>query len=93
MMTGSCEVSLYLPGSQSLKEKRRVLKSLMVRLRQRFNVSVAEVADHETWQRATIGISCVSGEYRHVEEMLQAVVDWLDGQDEVYVQGFHKEIV
>lgn len=92
-MTGSCEVSLYLPGNHSLKDKRRVLKSLISRLRQRFNVSVAEVGDQDNWQRATIGLSCVSGEYRHLEEMLGAIIEWLDRQDEVFVHHFHKKIV
>jgi hypothetical protein len=61
---------LHLAGCQSLKDKRRVLKSLKDRLHQRFNVSAAEVDHHDAWQRAALACSVVSTERRHAEEVL-----------------------
>jgi uncharacterized protein YlxP (DUF503 family) len=56
MVVGLCTIELHLPGSQSLKAKRQVLLSLKDRLREKFNVSVAEVAEHDRWQKAVLGI-------------------------------------
>lgn len=62
---------LEIPGCQSLKDKRRVLKSLKDRLHDRFNVSVAETAYVELWQRAELTACAVSSERRHAESVLQ----------------------
>ena len=70
MIVGLCTVELYLPESQSLKEKRQVLLSLKDRLREKFNVSVAEVGDQELWQKAVLGMACVANEQQHVNRVL-----------------------
>jgi len=70
MIVGLCTVELYLPESQSLKEKRQVLLSLKDRLREKFNVSVAEVGDQELWQKAVLGMVCVANEQQHVNRVL-----------------------
>ena len=70
MIVGLCTVELYLPESQSLKEKRQVLLSLKDRLREKFNVSVAEVGDQELWQKAVLGMACVANEQPHVNRVL-----------------------
>lgn len=63
---------LHLAGCQSLKDKRRVLKSLKDRLHQRFNVSVAETAHQDLWQRAELTCGVVSTDRRHAESVLSA---------------------
>jgi uncharacterized protein YlxP (DUF503 family) len=63
---------LHLSGCQSLKDKRRVIKSLKDRLHQRFNVSAAEVDHQDAWQRAGLACSVVTTERRHAEEVLSA---------------------
>ncbi len=78
MVVGVCRFTLRLPGSSSLKDKRRVIKSLTTRLRNKFNVAVAEVADNDTWQIATIGITCVSNDARHAREMLNSVMAFVE---------------
>ncbi|HKN87268.1 MAG TPA: DUF503 domain-containing protein [Nitrospiraceae bacterium] len=70
MIIGLCTVELFLPESHSLKEKRHVLVSLKDRLREKFNVSVAEVGDHELWQKAVLGMACVANEQQHVNRVL-----------------------
>ena len=77
MNVGICKVSLRLPENSSLKGKRQVLKSITARVRNKFNVSVAEVDDHDRWQLATIGICCVSNDNRYTNEVLSKVVDFV----------------
>ena len=77
MNLGVCKITLRLPENLSLKGKRQVVKSITSRVRNQFNVSVAEVDDHELWQLATIGVSCVSNSKRHANEVLSKVVDFM----------------
>jgi uncharacterized protein YlxP (DUF503 family) len=74
---GACRITLRLPENQSLKGKRQVIKSLISRLQNRFNVSVAEVDDNDSWQIATIGVACVSNSERHANETLQNVLEFV----------------
>jgi uncharacterized protein YlxP (DUF503 family) len=77
MTVGLCRVQLHLPENQSLKGKRRVIKSLISRIHNRFNVSVAEIDDHDRWQMATLGISCVSTSGQHAHQVLSNVVGFI----------------
>ena len=87
MNVGICKIRLRLPENQSLKGKRRVLKSITARLKNKFNVSVAEVGDQDLWQLATLGICCVSNDQRFTNEVLSKVVDFITGS------GFDVEIL
>ena len=78
MTVGICRVTLRLPENASLKGKRQLLRSLTTRLRNKFNVAVAEVGDNDRWQIATIGVSCVSNDARHAREMLDRVVAFIE---------------
>ena len=78
MIVGICRVTLRLPENASLKGKRQLLRSLTTRLRNKFNVAVAEVGDNDRWQIATIGVSCVSNDARHAREMLDRVVAFIE---------------
>jgi uncharacterized protein len=82
MVVGSLTVSLHIPESHSLKEKRMVVRSLTDRLRRTFNVAVAEVADQDAWQVATIGVVCVSADARHADEMSQKVLRYIEEEAE-----------
>jgi uncharacterized protein YlxP (DUF503 family) len=77
MHVGVCRVTLRLPENGSLKGKRQVLRSLTQRLRNKFNVSVAEVGGQDTWQIATIGLTCVSNDARHAREQLDRAVAFI----------------
>jgi uncharacterized protein YlxP (DUF503 family) len=72
---GVCKVKLRLPDNLSLKGKRQVVRSVTARLRNKFNVSVAEVEDNDLWQLATIGICFVSNDKRFTNEVLSKAVD------------------
>jgi uncharacterized protein YlxP (DUF503 family) len=64
-------VELYLPGSSSLKDKRKVLRSLKDRIARRFNLSIAEIDHQELWQRSLVGMVMVSSDRAVVERSLQ----------------------
>jgi uncharacterized protein YlxP (DUF503 family) len=68
-IVGLCTVELFIPESQSLKDKRQVLLSLKDRLREKFNLSVAEVDGQDLWQRAVLGLVCVANEGRYVNQV------------------------
>ena len=70
MVVGVRRWELFLSGCQSLKDKRRIVKSLKDRLHARFNVSAAEVDHQDLWQRAALAAAIVSGDARHAEEVL-----------------------
>jgi len=70
------------------------LKSITTRIQNKFNVSVAEVDNHDRWQLATIGICCVSNDNRHTNEVLSKVVDFVVGSKfEVEILDYEIEIL
>ena len=73
MFVGIVRIELHIPASQSLKDKRSVVRGLKDRIRQRVRASVAEVEHQDLWQRASLGVAVVSGERRQVDEQLQSV--------------------
>lgn len=69
IVVGLCTVELFIPESQSLKDKRQVLLSLKDRLREKFNLSVAEVDGLDLWQKAVLGLACVANEGRYANQV------------------------
>ncbi len=74
---GVCRVKLRLPENHSLKGKRQVLKSLIARIHNRFNVSAAEVDDQDSWQIASLAVSCVANDDRHADEVMAHVIAFI----------------
>jgi uncharacterized protein len=70
--------TLRLPESGSLKDKRQVVRSVAQRIRNKFQVAVAEVANNDAWQLATIGVACVSNSRRHCEDILNEIVSYVE---------------
>jgi len=94
MNIGVCKVYLRLPENMSLKGKRQVLKSIISRVRNKFDVAVAEVDDNDVWQRSTIGICCISNNNRHTNEVLSRVVDFIVGSRfDVEILDYEIEII
>jgi len=80
MHVGVCTIDLRLPGNGSLKGKRRVVKSIVTRVTREFNVSVAEVDEQNSWQRAVLGVACVSSSASYAHGQLERVVHWIEEQ-------------
>lgn len=78
MHVGICRIMTHLPESSNLKSKRQVARSLTAKIRNQFNVAVAEVDDNDLWQRLTLGICCVSNDSAHANEMLSRVVSFVE---------------
>ena len=92
MIVGVARITLELPGAHSLKEKRSVVKSLLARLQNRFNVSAAEVEAQDTWGIAVIGLTCTSTSGRHADEMLASALRFVEQNGaEYYVSDVQTE--
>ncbi len=80
MNIGAARVTLRIPHSRSLKDKRRVSNSLRQRVGSKFNVAVAEVEMNDAWQMLTLGIVCVSNSAVHASQMLDRVVEFIESE-------------
>jgi uncharacterized protein YlxP (DUF503 family) len=79
------EVDIRIPMSQSLKDRRQVVTSLIEGARQRFGVSAAEVGGQDTWQRATLGFAVVASEARLAEQVLDSIDRFLWSRPDIEV--------
>ena len=77
MVVGVLEVTLYLPANHSLKGKRAVVRSIKSRVQAKFNVSVAETDDHDSWQTIRLGIAQVGNDRDHVDRCLRQVSEYV----------------
>lgn len=87
-----CRVELFINGSFSLKDRRRVVDSVKQRLRNRFNVSVAELSEDSHWQRGSLGISCVARDEHSVTSLLHQVLEFIENDNRVEVTDWLLEI-
>jgi len=78
MNIGALRVRLRIPENHSLKGKRMVVRSITSQVKNKFNVSIAEIEDQDMWQVATLGITCVSNDSRHVNETLSHVMNFIE---------------
>jgi uncharacterized protein YlxP (DUF503 family) len=94
MNVGVAKVSLRIPENMSLKGKRQVIKSIIGRVRSRFDVAIAEVDDNDVWQLATIGICAISNNKRHSNEVLSKVVNFIEnGHFDAEILDYSIEII
>jgi hypothetical protein len=85
MVVGLLKVTLILPENSSLKGKRKVVKSLVGRLKSRFNISAAEVEGNDLWQRAEIGVAMVGNDNRFINSALDKILDYIERETEAEV--------
>lgn len=78
MVVGVLQLTIYISESHSLKEKRGVLRKIKSRVRNEFNVSIAECAEHDLWQKTQLGICQVGVDQAYIDGALQAVVRFID---------------
>jgi uncharacterized protein YlxP (DUF503 family) len=79
MVVGVCHLDLVLPEGSSLKGKRQIIKSLVTRVKNKFNVSISEVGGHDLWQRASVGICLVGTDKRFLNSSLDKVINYIEG--------------
>ena len=92
MFIASASIYIHLAGITSLKEKRRVVKSVIGRLKSRFNVSVAEVDRQDNKQMAVIGIAVVSGDKSFAQQQLDKVLNFVHNDGRFYVSKTDSEV-
>ena len=93
MVIGTCTIELHIPGNGSLKGKRRVIKSVIARVHNEFNVSIAEVDNQDLWQSAILGVACISNGPDYVHGLLTKVVEWIEhNRPDVQVVDYQIEI-
>lgn len=93
MFIGICKINLYLPNSHSLKDKRNILKSIKLRIRNRYNVSVSEVNNSDLWKNATLGIACIGNDKKYLNKVLNEIILFLEKQNESQLIKFEINII
>ena len=78
MVVGILKIEFLLRDNRSLKEKRKIVKSMVNRVKHKFNVAIAEVGSNDKWQKVEIGITTVGNDRRHIDASLNSVIDFLD---------------
>lgn len=93
MIVMGCNLELHLWESSSLKDKRRILKSLKDRIRNEFNVAVAEVDPTDLWQSASLGVVTVSSGVRHANGTLTKVVNLVESDVRIELINCNMEVL
>ena len=94
MVIGVSQITLHLPDSHSLKDKRQIVKSVVARVRNRFEVAIAEVEEQDRWQIAILGISCVTNSSQHAGEVLGHVQRYIEEtRPDIILSNVEKEII
>ncbi|OPJ55795.1 DUF503 domain-containing protein [Alkalithermobacter paradoxus] len=93
MIIGSCKIELMIYEVSSLKEKRHVIKSIIERLKARYNISIGEVGMNDKWQRSQIGFVCVSNSSNHANEVIDKVIDFIENDGRVEIINTEMEIL
>lgn len=93
MIIGRCLIRLRLFSPNSLKEKRRILKSLIERLKSRYNISIAEIGENDSWQIAEIGIAVVANKAVFADEVINKIVYFIDNFDSVEIIDIDIEMI
>ncbi len=91
MVVGVCKMELSIDQVFSLKEKRHIVKSIIERLKARYNASVAEVDLNDTWKNAVIGVTCVSNEVGHVDSMMNKIVEFVENDGRAILFNYSTE--
>ena len=85
MFIGVAQVELFIPESGSLKSKRFVLKSIKTRIRNKFNVSIAEIENNDKWQRSSFGVAVVSNDKKIINSTLTRVINFIENDCRVEI--------
>lgn len=91
MIIGSCEIELIIYNANSLKEKRHVIKSIIERLKNRFNISICEVGEQDKWQKSIIGLCTLSNSSKLVNETIDKIIDFMDNDSRIEIIDIQRE--
>jgi uncharacterized protein YlxP (DUF503 family) len=91
MQLGTLVIYLHIPQSRSLKAKRHVINGIKDRLKNKFNISIAEVGDNDLWQRCTLGIAVVANERKFIDSVLDQIENYVSSRPEVIITDSERE--
>ena len=93
MVVGIMKITMIIPGNSSLKGKRKVVKSLLDKLRSRFNLAAAEVEDNDLWQKAGLGLAFVGNDRRFINSSMDKILDFIYRTSEAEIVDTESEII
>ncbi|OLR64144.1 DUF503 domain-containing protein [Peptoniphilus porci] len=93
MIIGICTCEIFIYNANSLKSKRSVVKSIVEKSKNRFNVSIAEVGENDKWQKSVIGFATVSKDKKIVDETMENVIQFFNSYSEIEIMNIEKEIL
>lgn len=93
MVVGVCKIVLHMDEVYSLKEKRHIVKSIIERLRSKFNASVSEAGMNDQWHNAVIGLACISNEAGHADSMMANMVNFVENDGRAVLMDYTTEII
>jgi uncharacterized protein YlxP (DUF503 family) len=93
MVVGVAKLRLRLPGNQSLKGKRKVIKSICERVRQRFNLAVAETDAQDLWQTGELGIVAVGNQGRFIDSKLDKAINFVEDMQLAEIVDVQRELI
>ncbi|MCY6958048.1 DUF503 domain-containing protein [Clostridium brassicae] len=93
MIIGAAKVYVYASWVHSLKEKRMEVKSIIAKVKHRYNVSIAEIENQDFHQSIVLGIACVSNSTKQSNAIIQNVVNYIEGNTEGFIEKVDIEIL
>lgn len=93
MIIGTCKIYFRAVWVSSLKEKRMILRSIISKVKHRFNVSIAEIDMQDSHHNGVIGFACVTSETQHADQMLQNVINYIESNLEAEIYDIQTEII
>lgn len=93
MFVGIIKLQIRIYNSSSLKEKRRIIKSLIDRTKNKFNVAIAEIGENDTWRKAIIGISLVSNSKYAIDKQICYLFNFLESNPDIEIIDTEVEIL
>lgn len=92
MLIGSLTVKIYISYVHSLKEKRSIVKSIIAKLKNKFNISIAEVAENDKWQLAVLGMAIVSTNQEIIDKQISEIIAFIEANYDVEITEIDKDI-
>lgn len=93
MIIGICTCEIFIFNANSLKSKRSVVKSIIEKSKNRFNISIAAVGENDKWQKSIIAFSTISNDQKIVEETIEKVINFFDSYSEIEIINIKREIL
>jgi uncharacterized protein YlxP (DUF503 family) len=93
MFIGTVKIKIHMPWVHSLKEKRMVVKSICAKVRNQFNVSIAEVEEQDIHQIAVLGFAAVAGDKPQADSIMDHVINFIEGNTEGEIVSVERDII